>query len=123
MATVTLPDDLAKRVQAFGRWLPAILEISLLGLKTPARDAADTLIAFFKTNPSAQEVWAYHLPEAQQKRIERLLEGERENALSEREQLELDEFMRLEQTVRLIKARLASGEFSVTPPSAPAPLC
>ena len=114
MVTVTLPDDLAKRVEAFGQWLPAVLELSLLGLKTPARDTADALIAFFKTNPSAEEVWSYRLSDTEQKRVESLLEKERENTVSEVERLELDEFMQLEQTVRLIKARLASGELAPT---------
>ena len=110
MTTVTLPDDLAKRVEAFEQWLPAVIEVSLLGLKTPTRDTADTLITFFKTNPSPREVWSYHLPDAEQRRVEVVLGKERENVISERERLELDEFVRLEETVRLIKARFASGE-------------
>ncbi len=109
MTTVTLPDDLAQWVEAFGQWLPAFLEISLLRLKTPVREMADALVAFLVTNPSATEVWAYYLPDALQERVEALLNGERENVLNEHERSELDEFMRLEQAVRLIKARLANS--------------
>ena len=112
MTTVTLPDDLAKRVETFGQWLPAVLEISLLRLKTPAREAADALIVFLVTNPSAKEVWSYRLPDAEQRRVGALLGRERENIIGELERAELDELMRLEQTVRLIKARLASGELA-----------
>ena len=109
MTTVTLPDDLAQWVEAFGQWLPAFLEISLLRLKTPVREMADALVAFLVTNPSATEVWAYRLPDAQQERVAALPSRESGNVLSVPERLELDEFMQLEGTVRLIKARLASN--------------
>ena len=114
MATVTLPDDLAARVAPFGRWLPAVLELSLLGLKTSAREAADELVAFFVSNPAPQQVWDYTLAERWQVSVARYLEKNREGSLSQAEGLELDEFLALEETFRLIKARLAKDSFTRT---------
>ena len=106
MATVTLPDELAARVEPFGQWLPAVLELSLLGLKTSAREAADELVAFFVSNPTPQQVWEYKLAEKWQARVTNYLTQNREGSLTEAERLELDEFLSLEETFRLIKARL-----------------
>jgi len=112
MATVTLPDDLAERLEPFGRWLPAVLEVSLLELRTPAHEAALELLAFLKTDPSAHDVLAYRLPLHLQTRVTSLLERNREGVLSETEQRELDEFMELEHVVRMIKLRLNEDELT-----------
>ena len=112
MATVTLPDDLAARIEPFGQWLPAVLELSLLALKTQAREAADELIAFFVSNPTAQNVWEYQLAEKWQTRVADYLTQNREGALSQAQRLELDEFLALEEVVRRVKARLAEGALS-----------
>ena len=93
---MTLPDDLAARVEPFGQWLPAVLELSLLGLKSSAREAADELVAFFVSNPTPQQVWEYRLAEKWQTRVTNYLEQNREGSLAKPEQLELDEFLALE---------------------------
>lgn len=107
MATVTLPDDLAERVAPYERWLPAILEVSLSGLKTPAHIAAAELITFLSSNPSIQEVQGYRLSAPLQARVEALLERNRQGTLSQEETAELDEFMALERVVRLLKIESA----------------
>ena len=107
MATFTLPDDLAERVAPYERWLPAILEISLLGLKTPAHVAAAELVTFLSSNPSPQAVRGYRLSGPLQARVEALLEGNRQGTLSQKETDELDEFMALEHVVRLLKIESA----------------
>ena len=103
MATFTLPNDLAERVAPYERWLPAILEVSLLGLRTPAHLAAAELITFLSSNPSSQEVRAYRLSALLQARVEALLEQNRQGTLGDDDAAELDEFMALEHVVRLIK--------------------
>ncbi len=105
--TLNLPEQLKQRVEPFSRWLPAILELSLLTLKTPAQGAASDLVAFLVSNPTPREVHGYRLPEASQKRVAELLTRNREGVLSDAEAQELDEYLRLEHVVRLVKANLA----------------
>lgn len=112
MATVTLPDELAERVAPFSRWLPAVLEISLLALKTPAVEAAGELIEFLATNPSPRNVHAYHASERAQERMNRLLTLNQAGVLGEAEQRELDELIKLEHLVITLKAGLSAEDLS-----------
>ena len=112
MASLTLnvSEQLKSRVEPFSRWLPAILELSLLALKTPAHQAASELIAFLASNPSAREIHAYRLSDTDAKRVSKLLERNREGGLSQDEADELDEYLRLEHVVRMIKAKLPTSD-------------
>ena len=114
MASVTLnlSEQLKARVEPFGRWLPAILEVSLLALKTPAYEAASELIEFLVSNPSPQAVHDYRLSEFARKRVEILLEENRESGLSEDAEKELDEYLKLEHIVRMVKAKLSTDELT-----------
>ena len=106
MATVTLPDDLAERIEPFGQWLPAVLEISLLGLQTPASRTAGEIIAFLSTGPSADEVAAHRASTRSQERVSRLLALNQAGLLGEAEAEELDELLRLENLLITLKAEL-----------------
>jgi hypothetical protein len=108
MATLTLnlPDKLAERLEPFSRWLPVILEISLLKLKTPAAETASELVDFLASNPSVQAVGGYHASQRAQERTNHLLALNRAGVLGEADKLELDEMMQLEQLVRTLKAGL-----------------
>ena len=106
MATFTLPDDLAKRVEPFGRWLPVVLEVSLLGLQTSASRTAGEIIAFLSTGPSPDEVAAYSASERSQERMSRLLALNQAGLLGTAEAEELDELLRLENLLIGLKAEL-----------------
>jgi hypothetical protein len=110
MATLTLnvPDTLAERVEPFSRWLPTILEISLLGLTTPAARTASEIVTFLASNPSEQTVQDYHVSEQAQIRIDDLLEKNRKAILNENELKELDELLELEHVIIMLKASLPS---------------
>lgn len=112
MATVTLPDELAARVAPFSRWLPTVLEISLLAFKTPAVETAGELIEFLVTNPSPRDVHAYHAPRRAQERMNRLLTLNQAGVLGEAEQRELDELIKLEGLVITLKAGLSAEDLS-----------
>ena len=109
MATITLPDDLAERVAPFDRWLPAILEVSLLGLKTPVHVAGADLVTFLSSNPPVEEVLAYRLSSPIQARVDALLERNRQGALSAAEETELDDYLELEHVVRMLKIELSAN--------------
>lgn len=112
MASVTLElsEQLKAKVEPFSRWLPAILEIGLLTLRTPVSEAASEFVGFLTRNPLPREVHGYRLPEPFEKRAEALLEQNRERALRPSEERELDEFLALEQVVRKLKAELSTDE-------------
>lgn len=106
--TMQVPDDLARRIEPIGSWLPTIIELSLVGFKTVAVAAATEVIQFLAQNPSPQEVIDYHISEQAQARLQRLLVLNESGILSEDEQLELDELERLEHIVVILKAQVAN---------------
>jgi hypothetical protein len=63
------------------------------------------LIDFLASSPSAEEILAYSASEALQERLSSLLEGNRNERLSAEEQAELDEFLRLDHFVTMLKIR------------------
>ncbi len=106
--TMQVPEDLAKRIQPIRTWLPAIIELSLIGFKTVATAVASDVIDFLSKNPSAQEVVNYHVSEQAQARLQRLLALNEAGMLSAAEQLELDELEQLEHVIVMLKARTAA---------------
>jgi hypothetical protein len=108
--TMQVPDELAKRIQPMSSWLPSIIELSLIGFKTLATATAAEMIEFLSKNPSPQEVLAYHVSDAAQKRLQRLLALNESGLLSEAEQQELDELQQLEHVIVMLKARIAEQE-------------
>ena len=106
--TLTMPESLLKRVEPFSRWLPSIIEVSLLEFNTPAAVAAHEVVAFLAGNPSPEEVSRYRAPAQRQARMDKLLTLNRAGAISEAEQRELDELLKLEHVVVGLKASPAS---------------
>jgi hypothetical protein len=103
--TLDLSEQLQARVKPFSRWLPELLEVSLLNFKTPTHQAVSAFIEFLTSNPSEQAIGAYKSPEVFQGRVEVLLEKNRLGTLSEDETKELDDYMKLEHVVRVIKIK------------------
>ncbi len=105
--TMQLPDQLAARVQPIRHWLSVVLELSLLGLRTPAIATATEIIEFLSTDPAPQAILKYHVSERAQLRLQRLLALNSGGMLSEDEQHELDEIEKIEHVVILLKAHIA----------------
>ena len=106
--TMHVPDELAERIQPMSAWLPTIIELSLIGFKTLATATATEVLEFLSKNPSSQAVLDYHVSDAAQARLQRLLTLNESGLLSEAEQLELDELQRLEHVIIMLKARIAA---------------
>jgi hypothetical protein len=66
---------------------------------------------FLLSSPTTQQIISFHPSETTQDRIRDLLGRNKEGALTEDEQIELDEFLRVEHFVRMlrIKARQKLG--------------
>lgn len=107
--TIELPEQLRARVAPFSRWLPVILEVSLLNLKSPAHQAAGDLIDLLVSNPSEQTLSDYQFDPSVQERVSTLLEKNRQGILSNPEAVELDDYLKLEHVVRLLKLKLKSN--------------
>ncbi len=71
--TMQVSDKLASKIKPFSSWLPTIIEISLLKLKTRAVARAAEIIEFLQTNPSPAEVLKFHASETSQKHLRKLL--------------------------------------------------
>ena len=54
--TMQVPDELARRIQPIGSWLPTVIELSLIGFKTLAAATAAETMQFLSKNPDPQEV-------------------------------------------------------------------
>jgi hypothetical protein len=114
MATVTLelPDSLAQRVKPLSRWLPTILEINFLSLKTPAAQTANEVIDFLAKNPTAKEVYKLRPSPRSQERTAKLLSLNSEGAISGEEKIELEELAILENLLISLKASLSNDEIA-----------
>lgn len=111
MATLTLsmPERLLKRVEPFSRWLPSILELSLLEFSTSAAVAAYEVVAFLASNPLPEEVSSYRASSMQQARMDKLLALNRAGVISEAEQQELDELLKLEHVLVMLKTNVGKA--------------
>jgi hypothetical protein len=105
--TMQVSEELAKRLRPLGGWLPTVLELSLVGFRTVAAATAAEVIQFLSQDPTPQEVFAYHVSERAQTRLQRLLALNTAGMLGEDEQLELDELQRIEHVLIMLKAQVA----------------
>lgn len=83
-------------------------------LNTPARTVFSAITDFLASDPSAQEIIAYRLPEDLEARAHDLLERNGEDELSFDEKQEMYDFIRAEEMMSLLKAktRLKLGKAS-----------
>jgi hypothetical protein len=103
--TVHVSEELAERLRPIGPWLPAVLELSLIGCKTVAAATATEVIQFLAQDPPTQAILNYHVSERAQERLQRLLTLNEAGMLGEAEQCELDELQRIEHVVIMLKAQ------------------
>lgn len=103
--TLQLPDKLAQRLHPIHPWLPTVLELSLVGFRTPAVQTASEIIGFLSTGPTPAEVMAYQVSDRAQERVRRLLTMNEAALLSPEEQTELDEIEQIEHIMIMLKAQ------------------
>lgn len=98
-------DSLAERLQPMYAWLPVVLELSLVGFKTPAIQTASEIINFLSAGPSPADVAAFRVSDRAQERLRRLLALNEAGLLSAEEQAELNEIEQIEHIMILLKAQ------------------
>jgi len=104
--TMEVPDELARRLAPISIWLPTVLELGLVGFRTPAIQTASEIIALLATGPPLQAVMAFHVSDRAQERVRRLLTLQAAGQLSADEGAELDELQRIEHIMIMLKGRL-----------------
>ena len=75
-------------------------------LNSPVRTILDEITDFLATEPSPQEIIAYHLPDDLQQRADYLAELNGEDQLTPREREELDEFLKVNRMFSLLKTKM-----------------
>ena len=103
--TMRVPDDLAPKLRRMSLWLPTVLELSLVGFKTPAAQAVAEIIGFLSTGPAPAQVAEFTISETAQQRARRLLALNEAGLLSPEEQAELDEIEQIEHLMSLLKSQ------------------
>lgn len=103
--TMQVPENLAPKLRRMDKWLPIVLELSLVGFKTPVTQTVAELIEFLAKGPTPKQVGGYKVSDRAQKRIQRLLALNESSLLSQDEQAELDESEKFNHLVTLLKAR------------------
>ena len=109
--TVTIPDELATRLQPVGDRLPQILKLGCASCRRPPRLSPDLPTSFkaLARLPSPQEVLALRPSPALQERIDALLAKNRESGLSDSERLDWQRFQYVEHLVRMRRAQQHSN--------------
>lgn len=74
-------------------------------LDVPVRTVFDVLTDFLASDPTPEELLAYHLPDDLQARVEFLVDRNGEGQLTFDEQQELYDFIRADQMIALLKTK------------------
>lgn len=74
-------------------------------IDAPIRTVSDAIADFLDCQPTDEEVLAYFVPFDLQARVEQLLVQNRESELSVEDKLELQEFLRADQFMGLLKVK------------------
>lgn len=113
--TLQISNSLATKIQSFGIWGTAIIEISLLNCTTKAGLTAREIIVFLEKNPLPKEVLHFKVSEKAQNRLRNLLSKNREGILSNQELKELDELEKIEHIFSMLKLHIAHDLKNDTP--------
>lgn len=72
----------------------------------PTRTVFDVITDFLADEPSPQEILAFHLPNDLQERAHHLLDLNREDQLTPEQQQEMEEFIKADDMMGLLKAKV-----------------
>jgi hypothetical protein len=106
--TITLPDKLAAQIGGANLWLSTIIELSMIGFRSPstARASAE-VINFLSKNPLPQNVLDYFLSDELQARLDYLLDLNGEGEINQTEREELKEWRKFNHIIAMLKINVA----------------
>ena len=116
MTTITLevPDELAARLHPLRSRLTDLLTLLVRDsfCTPPSGHPADEMLDFLISRPAPADILTFKSSPAAQARLEELLDKNREDGLSETEQLELDRYQQMNHFFILLKAHARSSLMS-----------
>lgn len=103
--TIQVPEPLAQELVSIGERLPEVLAYGLEQLSPLPSGIYQYILEFLVSQPSPEEMMQFGPTDAMQERASALLEKNRNGELSKAEINELDEYMRIDHLVTMLKAR------------------
>jgi hypothetical protein len=103
--TIKLPDSLAEQVSAVQDRVPELLAHGLGKLSPVPNEVYRYILEFLISRPSPEEIMDFGPTPAMQARATDLLEKNRSGNLSALESAELDEYMRINHLITMLKAQ------------------
>ena len=71
----------------------------------PAKTILDEITDFIMTRPTPEEIIAFKLPDVLERRAHELMEYNRQNTLTPQDRIEMEEFMRVDHMMTMLKAK------------------
>lgn len=103
--TIQVPKGLADELQAKQERLPEVLAYGLQQLPPAPNEIYQYILEFLISQPSAEELVHFGPTLSMQTRVTELLERNRTGELSATESRELDEYIRINHLITMLKAR------------------
>lgn len=103
--TIQVPENLAEELSSVEDRLPEILAVGLGQLSPVPNQVYRDILHFLVSQPSPEEIVGFAPSPETQAHVSELLEKNREGALTAVEKSELDEYMRINHLVTMLKAR------------------
>lgn len=103
--TIEVPETLAEQLSAVRTRLPEVLARGLDQLSPLPNEVYRYVLEFLTSNPSPEAVLNFGPTPQMQERISELLEKNRAGQLTPRESAELDEYVRIDNFISLLKTR------------------
>ena len=104
--TITLPDKLAAQIGGANLWLPTMIELSMVGFRSPSTaQASAEVIKFLSNNPLPQDVLDYFISDELQERLDYLLDLNGEGEIDEEQRQELKEWRKFNHIATMLKIK------------------
>lgn len=103
--TIELPDSLADELASVRHRLPEVLAYGLQQLSPLPNEVYQYILEFMISQPTPEQVLQFGPTPAMQVRVEELLAKNREGTLTPAEADELDEYVRINHLITMLKAR------------------
>ena len=102
--TIKVPQSLAERVTAVQERLPELLEHDLGELSPLPNEVYRYILEFLVSQPSSEDLLSFEPTPAMQKRANALLKKNQAGQLTSAEEKELDEYLRINHLVTMLKS-------------------
>lgn len=103
MLTIEIPDELMAQLSPVQDQLPDLLRRCLQPLALPAQ-VYRYVLDFLTSQPTNEQIAAFRPTEEMQARLTYLVDKEKNDALSQEEQQELDEYAQIEHLIVMFKS-------------------